>query len=126
MPKQLLIYERAVPVSPQRHKDLSIKAGNSFAYARSVNSVPLMAAEFPNAAAEHAVVFSGQGDDVVPVVLLGVRDDENLFVGPKGEWLGHYVPAFLRRVDEFPAAHQSGYSSHAAEPLDSRAMQRAQ
>jgi hypothetical protein len=97
MPKQLLIYERAVPVSPQRHKDLSIKAGTSFDYAKAVNSVPLMAAEFANAAAEHAVVFSGQGDDVVPVVLLGVRDDENLFVGPKGEWLGHYVPAFLRR-----------------------------
>ena len=97
MPKQLLIYERAVPVSPQRHKDLSIKAGNSFAYAKSVNSVPLMVAEFANAAAEHAVVFSGQGGDVVPVVLLGVRDDENLFVGADGQWLGHYVPAFLRR-----------------------------
>ena len=84
MPKQLLIYERAVPVSPQRHKDLSIKSGSSFAYARAVNSVP-------------PVVFSGQGDDVVPVVLLGVRDDENLFVGSNGEWLGRYVPAFLRR-----------------------------
>jgi hypothetical protein len=97
MPKQLLIYERAVPVSPQRHKDLSIKSGSSFAYAKAVNSVPLMAAEFPNAAAEQAVVFSGQGDDVVPVVLLGVRDDENLFVGSNGKWLGRYVPAFLRR-----------------------------
>ena len=97
MPKQLLIYERAVPVSPQRHKDLSIKSGSSFAYARGVNSVPLMVAEFPNAAAEHAVVFSGEGEDVVPVVLLGVRDDENLFVGPEGNWLGRYVPAFLRR-----------------------------
>lgn len=97
MPKQLLIYERAVPVSPQRHKDLSIKQGTSLAYAKAVNSVPLMVAEFSNAAADHAVVFSGQGDDVVPVVLLGVRDDENLFVGPEGQWLGHYVPAFLRR-----------------------------
>jgi hypothetical protein len=97
MPKQLLIYERAVPVSPQRHKDLSIKSGSSFAYARAVNSVPLMVAEFPSAAAEHAVVFSGEGEDVVPVVLLGVRDDENLFVSPEGKWLGRYVPAFLRR-----------------------------
>lgn len=97
MAKQLLIYERAVPVSPQRHKDLSIRQGNSFSYAREVNSVPLMVAEFPNAGSELAIVFSGQGTDVVPVALLGVRDDENLLVGADGQWLGRYVPAFLRR-----------------------------
>lgn len=97
MPTQLLIYERAVPVSPGRHKDLSIKTGNNFNFARKVNSVPLMVAELANAAAEYAVVFAGQGDSVIPVVLLGVRDDENLYVGPDGAWQGRYVPAFLRR-----------------------------
>jgi hypothetical protein len=93
----LLIYERAVPVSPQRHGDVSVKAGRSLAFAKNVNSVPLMVAEFANAGAEYAVVFAGQGDGVVPVVLLGVRDDENLFVGADGSWQGRYVPAFLRR-----------------------------
>lgn len=97
MPKQLLIYERAEPVSPQRHGDLSIKTGTNFSFASKVNSVPLMAAEFPHAAAEMAVVFAGQGDDVIPVVLLGVRDDENLYVGKDGSWKARYVPAFLRR-----------------------------
>ncbi|NGP18570.1 SapC family protein [Devosia aurantiaca] len=97
MPKQLLIYERAEPVSPQRHGDLAIRTGSNFSFASKVNSVPLMAAEFPHAAAEMAVVFAGQGDDIIPVVLLGVRDDENLFVGKDGAWQGNYVPAFLRR-----------------------------
>lgn len=97
MAKQLLIYERAVPVSRQNHGDLSVKTGNNFAFARQVNSVPLMAAEFENAAAEYAVVFAGTADEIIPVVLLGVRDGENLFVNDDGTWGGRYVPAFLRR-----------------------------
>jgi hypothetical protein len=97
MAKQLLIYERAVPVSRQRHGGTSVKSGRSFGFAREVNSVPLMAAEFANAAAEYAIVFAGQGEDIIPVVLLGVRDSENLFVKEDGSWAGKYVPAFLRR-----------------------------
>ena len=97
MAKQLLIYERAVPVSRQRHGDLSVKTGNNFGFAKHVNSVPLMAAEFALAAAEYAIVFAGQGEDIIPVVLLGVRDNENLFVNEDGAWGGRYVPAFLRR-----------------------------
>ena len=97
MAKQLLIYERAVPVSRQNHGDLSVKTGNNFSFAREVNSVPLMAAEFSNAAAEYAVVFAGEGENIIPVVLLGVRDGENLYVNEDGSWAGRYVPAFLRR-----------------------------
>jgi hypothetical protein len=33
----------------------------------------------------------------MPVAMLGVRDQENLHVGPTGEWTGKYIPAFLRR-----------------------------
>lgn len=97
MAKQLLIYERAVPVSRQRHGDVSVKVGSRFEFARDVNSVPLMAAEFQHACAEYAVVFAGQGDEITPVVLLGVRDNENLFLNEDGTWAGRYVPAFLRR-----------------------------
>jgi len=97
MAKQLLIYERAVPVSRQRHGLMSVKTGQTFQFAAKVNSVPLMAAEFAHAAAEYGIVFAGEGDNIVPVVLLGVRDNENLFVRPDGSWAGKYIPAFLRR-----------------------------
>ncbi|GLS43627.1 SapC family protein [Methylobacterium brachythecii] len=97
MSKQLLIYERAVPVTRQRHGSWSVKAGSTFEFARSVNSVPLMVAEFANAAAEYAVVFGGAADEIIPVALLGIRDNENLYVKDSGAWTGNYVPAFLRR-----------------------------
>ena len=97
MSKQLLIYQRASAVSAARHRGISVRSGNNFDFAREVNSVPLMAAEFAQSALEYAIVFVGEGDDVTPAVLLGVRDNENLFVNEDGTWGGKYVPAFLRR-----------------------------
>jgi len=94
---QLLIYERAVPVSEQRHRDWSVKAGADYSFASNVNSVPLMAAEFINASAEYAVVFAGSADAVMPAAILGVRDQQNLYLRDDGAWAGKYIPAFLRR-----------------------------
>ena len=75
MATQLLIYEQAVPVSVERHGDLSVKAGGDFGFARHVNSVPLTAAEIPVAAVEFPVVFTGGEEAVVPAAILGQRVD---------------------------------------------------
>jgi hypothetical protein len=97
MTTQLLIYETAVPVSLGRHAKSSIESGTGFAFTRTINSVPLMAVEFPQAAPEYAVVFAQSGDDVVPVVILGARQKENLFLAEDDSWRAKYVPAFVRR-----------------------------
>jgi SapC protein len=95
--KQLLIYERAIPVNPRQHKDVSIKLGGDYGFARGVNSVPLMTVEFDPACAEYAIVFGGDGPDVMPLALLGIRDNENLYVDDNGAWNAKYIPAFVRR-----------------------------
>ena len=97
MTKQLLIYDQAVPVSASQHRDVSIKAGSDYGFARDVNSVPLMAAEFEFCVGDYAIVFAGEAGSVMPAAMLGVRDRENLHVGSAGEWVGKYIPAFLRR-----------------------------
>src|SRR5689334_23906016 len=97
MATQLLIYETAVPVSANRHRDGSVEVGGDYAFARSVNSVPLMAVEFPHAAAEYAIVFAGGPDAVMPAVILGIRDKENLYLTPQQGWAAKYVPSFVRR-----------------------------
>jgi hypothetical protein len=88
--------------------------------------VPVMAAEFASAALEYAIVFGGTGEVVMPVTVLGVRTDENLFLTKEGGWQAKYIPAFVRRypfvfssrgvgktftlcIDEaFPGFNQSG------------------
>lgn len=97
MSNQLLIYKRAVPVNPEQHKDLSVKTGQDYAFAKDVNSVPLTAAEFPAASAEYSIVFAGSEENIVPVCVLGLRDKENLYVDTDNSWNAKYVPAFVRR-----------------------------
>jgi hypothetical protein len=95
--KQLLIYESAVPLSAARHADVSVEASESYAFSAAVNAVPLMAVEFPRASAEYAIVFTAQGDEVMPAVVLGVRNDQNLFLSSDARWKADYIPAFIRR-----------------------------
>jgi hypothetical protein len=97
MTKQLLIYEKAVPVTRKRHGNVSIKAGNNYAFAKNVNSVPLLATEFDLASVEYAIVFSGERKDIMPAVLLGIRDSENLYIDENDVWNAKYIPAFVRR-----------------------------
>lgn len=97
MNKQMLIYEKAVPVSSQKHRDWSVKTGEDYEFARHANAVPLTAVEFPAATIEYAIVFTGTDEAVMPAVIMGVRNEENLYLAPNGEWRAKYIPAFIRR-----------------------------
>jgi hypothetical protein len=108
MSTQLLFYTNAVPVNSKQHGDLSVKTGGNFAFARQVNSVPLTAAEFRSATREHVVVFAGEGEAVMPVAILGIAAEQNLFVKDDGGWDGDYVPAFVRRYPFVFASSDDG------------------
>jgi hypothetical protein len=97
MTTQLLFYDTAVPVNSQRHRDLSLRGGADFGFARRANSVPLTAVEVRPAAAEYVVVFTSAGESVMPAAVLGVEPALNLFVKDDGTWDAAYVPAFVRR-----------------------------
>jgi hypothetical protein len=108
MPAQLLIYESAVPVAQGRHGQRSVEVGADYAFTKSVNSVPLTAVEFAHAASEYAIVFAGTGDTVVPAVILGMREGENLYLGGEGGWKAKYIPAFVRRYPFVFASSEDG------------------
>lgn len=97
MTKQLMIYENAVPISAEAHRNVAVRQGTTFGFAAALNSVPLVVAEFEKAAAEYPIVFAGEGEALTPAVVVGLRTDENLCVTADGAWDGDYVPAFLRR-----------------------------
>lgn len=97
MTTQLLIYKTAVPLTRGRHADCHIETGTNYGFSREVNSVPLMAVEFPQAAQDYAIVFTGSGSEIMPAVILGVRGNENLFLTDDQTWNARYVPAFVRR-----------------------------
>ena len=97
MPTQLLLYRDAKPVSAEHHKDLAVKTGDNYGFAKEVNSVPLTAIEFAQASGEYPIVFAGNDETVMPAVILGVSQNQNLYVDDDGTWQGKYIPAFVRR-----------------------------
>ncbi len=97
MTTQLLIYKTAVPLTRGRHADCHIETGANYGFSREVNSVPLMAVEFPQAAQDYAIVFTGSESEIMPAVILGVRGNENLFLADDQTWNARYIPAFVRR-----------------------------
>ncbi|MCP3870279.1 MAG: SapC family protein [Gammaproteobacteria bacterium] len=97
MTKQVLLYEHAVPLSSEKHRDWSVKAGKDYSFAREVNAVPLTAVELVAAASEYPVVFVGKDENIVPLALLGNRQNQNLYVDETGAWTARYIPAFVRR-----------------------------
>lgn len=107
---QLLFYANAVPVTSQKHRNLSVKAGGNFGFSSMVNSVPLTAVEFRRATSEYAVVFAGEGDAIIPVAILGAEAERNAFVREDGTWDGDYIPAYVRRYPFVFASSDDGKS----------------
>lgn len=94
----LVYYEKPVLLDRERHRQRRVRTSSSFAFARNANSVTLAGVEFNEACKEYAIVFTRDAaGTAVPVVMLGLRSRENLFVGEDGSWDARYVPAFVRR-----------------------------
>lgn len=110
MTKQMMVYENAVPVSSERHRDWSVQMGKNFSFARNLNAVPLLAAELLSVASTHTIVFSGDENTVLPMAILSLEQDKNDFVAEDGSWTGPYVPAFLRRYPFVFSRSEDGQS----------------
>ncbi len=91
-------YEKPVLLDREKHRRRRVRPTTSFAFARRANSLYVAGVEFNEACKEYAIVFSRSGNGrLVPVVMLGLRARENLFVDDQDHWTARYVPAFVRR-----------------------------
>lgn len=104
----MMFYERVVALNDKNHALLKVRPANNFAYATKTNSVPLLATEFFDCAREYPIVFVRTTDGVIPAALLGLRDNENLFVDDEGKWDARYIPAFVRRYPFVPGKGEQG------------------
>jgi hypothetical protein len=96
----LLFYEKPVPVNADVHRQTRLGSlADGFRFSANTNSIPLAAVEFFDTAREYPIAFTGkEGGPLFPIALIGVRQNENLFVaGTDGRWDARYIPAFVRR-----------------------------
>ncbi len=94
----VMFYEKPVLLNREAHKAKKISPSANFAFSRKANSLYVAGVEFIEASKEYPIVFTQvAGDKIVPVAMLGLRENENLFIDESGKWGASYVPAFVRR-----------------------------
>ena len=93
-----LFYRDVVPLSRERHGNWFIDMGQGYEFASATNSIYVAGKEFPIASREYPIVFAkDRQENLVPVAMLGLRQDQNLMIAANGSWLGSYIPAYIRR-----------------------------
>ena len=92
-----LFYSNPVPLDAKAHADLGLKPHFGFGFTKGVNAVPLNLIELPQICHYYPIAFSPDGN-ATPVAILGLRDNENLFLQNDNSWDPYaYVPAYIRR-----------------------------
>jgi hypothetical protein len=91
-------YDEIVPL--QKSHRVLMPAGTTPAFCRKLNAIAISLGEFTTAARDYPIVFAtvDGGKSFAPVIVLGLDQGLNLFVGESGEWdRSTYYPAFVRR-----------------------------
>lgn len=83
-------------VSPQLHANKKWHRPGSYEFAGTAQSVPVTAEELARSALSFPLAVADNGGQPTLVALMGLRPQENLFVGARGKWIGRYVPAVLQ------------------------------
>lgn len=92
-----LFYENPVALHPQTLAGAALADPLDYGFASGTNVIPISLNEIALAAQTYPVAFTVEGG-VRPVAMVGVRDDENLFVDARGSWAANaYIPAYVRR-----------------------------
>lgn len=92
-----LFYSNPVPLDGKKHIDSGLKKNFGLNFCSHINAVPINMIEMPQISHFYPIAFSPD-ENATPVALLGVRDNENLFVDGSGQWLEDaYIPAYIRR-----------------------------
>jgi hypothetical protein len=92
-----LFYSKPIPLDAKEHKDLGLRQNFGLGFTKNVNAVPINMIEMPQICHFYPIGFSPD-KSATPVAIMGLRDNENLFLNDKDQWLEDtYIPAYIRR-----------------------------
>lgn len=104
----MLLYQRPELLSMEQHGGYGLsRTETPFAFCAKTRAVPVTVGEIVKASKHFPIIFTG-AENPVPLAVLGMIDDINLFVDDKGAWDENaYLPAYIRRYP-FAVANESG------------------
>lgn len=95
-PVMPLFYSKPTPLDKKAHADLALEKNFGLGFTKTVNAVPVNLIEMPQICHFYPIAFSPDGS-ATPVAILGLRDNENLFVNGDSWESDTYIPAYIRR-----------------------------
>lgn len=106
------MYQKPVVVSSEEHRGVKLAPVSSYQFTAEMNSALLAGQEILEAAKDYPIVFAkNEKDEISALAILGLRNQQNLFVDADGNWEEeHYIPALFRRypfiLAELPGAEE--------------------
>lgn len=93
----VLFYKSPEPLNREQHAKLAlVHKDQPYGFAAAGTAVPLTVSEFAPAALTFPVIFAGE--DRVPLAVMGLNQQENLFISANGAIEPNvYIPAYIRR-----------------------------
>lgn len=106
---KMYLYERPEVLTKEDHGSLGFTPPEKpFEHFKSVRAIPLTMTEFGSAQRNYPIIFSHL-ETPVPLAIVGLTEDVNLFVDDAGEWDPMcYLPSYLRCYPFAFAAEQDG------------------
>lgn len=95
-PSLPLFYKSLRPIDLERDASKRIRR-NDYRFVASTNAIPVLIPEIPIAAASYPIIFI-DGDVPIPIAVVGIRNDDNLFVDEAGKWRSlTYIPSYVQQ-----------------------------
>jgi len=93
-----LFYNALEPLSSETHVNFKMKPITQAKFLVGQHAIPITVDEFPLAQRHFPIVFT-EGDDAVPLALMGLNEGVNVFVDAEGTLTENqmYLPAYIRR-----------------------------
>lgn len=93
----MLLYSQPEFLTVTDHAHLGINvSARSYEFAKEVRAIPIAAMEATSAQRNYPIVFSNIEEPTL-LAVVGVLEDENLFVNQDGQWdESAYIPAYVR------------------------------
>ena len=102
-----LLFTKTAVLDSRKHRQWTIAKSGSFGHCVGQRFLPIILTEFSRIALEQPIVFVADEELIVPIVVLGLAADVNLFVDESGTWSGRYVPAYARMYPFILAPRQN-------------------
>ncbi|MBB4660026.1 SapC family protein [Parvularcula dongshanensis] len=95
---QMFLFRKPELLTREKHAGLGIsRPERPFGFAEAVRAVPLTVSEVATAMKHYPIIFADVKNPL-PLAVVGLIDDDNLFVENTGDWDERaYVPGYLRR-----------------------------